>query len=744
MARPQQPEARARTALLGAAALVLLLITVGLGAFLGAMTRAQFREIEASWSAYAGDAGQKGVWISEIRGHLGYGGIIHHFKNYVLRQDRVYLDSTLAQIARFKAVTAAYLAEPLDPAERAALEVIVATIRDYEARLPVAIEAATNGWDVARTDRMVRVDDRAALRALERLEAIWQANRQGATGRIVRAVAEGQALIWIGFLSLAALVMAALAIGFLLILLLRDMRRAMVRLSEELDERRRLEASEGRLAEAVEQSPATIFITDMNARILYANRRFEQITGWTRAEVEGKTPRFLQSGDAGPEVYAEIRARLGRGESWHGIFRNRRKDGGSYWAETTILPLRAPDGTVQNFIGIAEDVTEKRHAREQVARAQKLEAVGLLAGGIAHDFNNILTTIVGAAHLAALDAPEGSDLAGEVEQIDIAARRAQSLVRQLLTFARREPGRPQPVDLGATIAEVARLLRASIPPTVTLDAGGAAGTPVMVMADPTQLHQILMNLGRNAAEAIGGAHGTIAMRAEAFDGAVPEGLAPRPGGWVHLTVADDGPGMSPETRAHIFDPFFTTKPLGKGSGLGLAVVAGLVDEMGGQIAVESAPGAGARFMVILPGAAGMTAMAAEARSAPPRGHERLLIVDDETEIAATFRRVLSRLGYRVEAYTSAPVALERMRADPMRADLVISDMVMPEMSGEELVLALRALRPDLPVVFCTGYNPAGLRLPGPVAVVLDKPVDPADLARAVRGLLDAAGETAAR
>ncbi|MCG8692112.1 MAG: ATP-binding protein, partial [Minwuiales bacterium] len=417
--------------------------------------------------------------------------------------------------------------------------------------------------------------------------------------------------------------------------------------------------------------------------------------------------------------------------------RNRRKDGGSYWAETTILPLRGPDGAVRNFIGIAEDITEKRAAREQVACAQKLEAVGLLAGGIAHDFNNILTTIIGAAHLAALDAPKESELSAEIEQIEIAARRGQSLVRGLLTFARREPGRPEPNDLDSVVAEAVRLLRASVPPTITL-AFEPADAPVMVMADHTHLHQIVMNLCRNAAEAIGGASGTIRIATERLDGAAPAGLLPRRDGWVELRVADDGPGMTEETRARLFDPFYTTKPLGKGSGLGLAVVSGLVQEMGGRIAVESRPGDGAEFQLILPGAPAVAALAETAAEDLPRGRERLVLVDDEPEVAATYRRVLLRLGYRVEAFTSPKIALEHVRSEPRSLDLLITDMVMPGLNGEELAGALREFRPDLPVILCSGYAPAGISLSGPDPAVLDKPVDPADLARKVRAMLDAA------
>jgi signal transduction histidine kinase/CheY-like chemotaxis protein len=416
------------------------------------------------------------------------------------------------------------------------------------------------------------------------------------------------------------------------------------------------------------------------------------------------------------------------------VLRNLDRKGGSYWVDTTILPLRTEDGSIHGYLGMGEDITEKRQAREQVARAQKIEAVGLLAGGIAHDFNNILTAILGSVHLAALDARPGSDLAEEVEQIDIAARRAQALVRQLLGFARREPGTPEPTDLCAAITEASRLMRAAIPPTIRIE-GARDCTPVNVLADPTHLHQILMNLTANAAEAIGDADGHIGITARALEG-TPEGLPPRAYGWVDLTVEDDGPGMTEETAARIFDAFYTTKPLGKGTGLGLSVVQGLVQDMGGRITVESTPGRGTRFHILLPGAAEAAHVTSET-PAPGRGHETLMIVDDQTEVAATLRRGLMRMGYQVEAYTSPRIALERFKAAPARHRLLISDVVMPEMNGIEMARAMRAMRPDLPVILCTGFNPTGVVLPGGPTEVLAKPLDPVELARHVRRMLDA-------
>lgn len=353
---------------------------------------------------------------------------------------------------------------------------------------------------------------------------------------------------------------------------------------------------------------------------------------------------------------------------------------------------------------------------------------------MAHDFNNILTTIIGAAHLASLDAPECSDLAGEINQIDIAAHRAQSLIRGLLTFARREPGEQKSIDISLMIQEVIGLLRAAIPPVIKLRYA-AEGPPVHVLGDQTHLHQIIMNLCRNATEAMAGAPGEIVVSADRCD--TPEGAVERTDGWVQLSVQDNGPGMSAATRKHLFEPFFTTKPIGKGSGLGLSVVYGLVDEMGGSIGVDSQMGQGSTFTITLPGAPPADAPPPALEAPMARGRERIILIDDEAEVVGTFRRLLLRLGYQVEAFTSPVVALERFRTDPARFDLVVSDMVMPDMSGAELVQKLRALRPDIPVIFCSAYKPGQVVLPGPAAQILDKPVQPRALAREIRQQLDA-------
>lgn len=723
-----------RARFIAVSAALLLFAASATGLYLGTQTQRQFTEIAESWTGYAHDAEKKGVWISSLRGYLGYGGIIHTFKNYVIRKDESYRERMLVQLAQFDAVMASYLSEELHPAERENLLKIGSAIGEYRKKLEIAERAAHANWPAERTDRMVRVDDTEAILALKNLEAAWLDSRRISTGRIIASVGRGEALIGFGYVSMLLLVLAASSIALLIWLLVLDLRTAAVTASQQLAARIALERSEQRLAQAVEESPATIIVSDARGLIQYVNRRFEQVSGWAREEVIGQTAKLLQSGDTSPEDYALMRTTLAEGKPWSGVLRNRKKDGASYWVDLTILPLKAGDGTIHSLVAIGEDITEKRIAREQIARSQKIEAVGLMAGGIAHDFNNILTAILGSAHLAAMDAPEASDLAGEIEQIDIAARRAQSLVRQLLGFARREPGKAVATDLCAVIREVERLVRATIPPTISID-GTRDCAPIFVLADPTHLHQILMNLCSNAAEAIGGRDGAISIRSRKLDQS-PDGLAERAEGWVELEITDSGTGMSVETQERIFDAFFTTKPLGKGTGLGLSVVQGLVQDMSGRIVVESARGQGSRFIVYLPAAPPDDAAFPVDFAAPGRGSETILVVDDQPEVAAIIRRSLMRFGYQVEAFTSPIVALERFQRDPGRHRLLVSDVAMPDMNGVEMARRMRTLRADLPVILCTGYNPTGAHLEGEPTRVLEKPIDPIVLSRLVRELLD--------
>lgn len=712
----------------GAVAALLLASTVLTGLYLGLATQERFQNIDESWRTYATEADQRGELLSRIRGYLGYGGIIHDFKNFVLRQDEIYLQHVKNRFADFRSTLAEYRSAQPSPTELEYLAAIEATFDEYQSKLAIAIQAANENWDRARTDRLVKVDDTRALKALSALDEFWQGKRRESTEAIARSVQEGRSLVTTGFQYLAGLLVVALILIALFYALQRELRQTIWLLSEELAERKAAQHEATKFLRAAEQSPSTIMITDTDGQIEFVNRKFTELTGYQPDEVIGRTPKILQSGETPPETYLDLRKKLSAAEEWRGNFRNLRKDGSSYWQSTAIFPLRDETGQITNLIGVGEDLTERQKAREQIRKAQKLEAVGLLASGVAHDFNNILTTIIGNAHLALVGSNEGDASRQEVEQIDIAARRGRNLVAQLLAFARRQPGKPVAINVADIVGEVSRLMRASILRNITL-ACAVPDDTLSTFADPTQLHQVIMNLCSNAAEAIGADGGSITISAAPVE--------PDAGGdeLVKITVSDTGPGISAENMKHIFEPFFTTKAAGKGTGLGLSVVKGLVAEMKGQISVKSEPGHGAMFEITLPKCEPVTRSSAVAPSAVG-GRERILLVDDEAEVVDTLRKLLEHFGYSVEAFTDPLEAVSVFETEPDRYDLVMTDFVMPDMNGQEVAIAVRAAHVSCPILICTAYQPATLDLDAlqPIGLI-EKPVDPVRLDGDIRKLL---------
>jgi nitrogen-specific signal transduction histidine kinase/ActR/RegA family two-component response regulator len=350
---------------------------------------------------------------------------------------------------------------------------------------------------------------------------------------------------------------------------------------------------------------------------------------------------------------------------------------------------------------------EKLHLETQLRQALKMEAIGTLAGGIAHDFNNILAAILGYAEIALEDCRDQAALAGYLEEILKASHRAKDLTQQILTFSRQAEIAPKPVRLSSVVREAIKLLRASIPATISIR--GELHSDATVMADPTQLHQVVMNLATNAAHAMEKNGGILTItlddvkldaRKETIDGLGGTGW------FLQLTVADTGQGIDKALQERIFDPYFTTKRKGKGTGMGLSVVHGIVKNCGGDIRVESAPGQGAVFRVYLP--AQKTAIPSPEKvpvTTTVGGHqETILVVDDEPQIAHVMQLMLESLGYRVTAYTSSRDALQDFGDAPQAFDMVITDMTMPELTGEELARAILQKRPDIPVILCTGFN----------------------------------------
>jgi signal transduction histidine kinase/ActR/RegA family two-component response regulator len=371
----------------------------------------------------------------------------------------------------------------------------------------------------------------------------------------------------------------------------------------------------------------------------------------------------------------------------------------------------------------------------------KLQAIGTLAGGIAHDFNNILFPIIGYTELTMDDVPEDSQARRNLEEILKAAGRAKELVQQILTFSRQNGRERKPIKVQVIVNEALRLLRASIPRTIDIvTEADEACSPIM--GDPTQIHQVIMNLCTNAYQAMMETGGRLVVRVRETDIGYEQAaqrIGVAMGRHLHLSVQDEGGGMEPSVLERIFEPYYTTKEPGKGTGLGLSVIHGIVKNHGGFITVESSVKKGSAFHVYLPVLEEFAAEAAAESATPdPGGQEQILLVDDEEQIVAMGRQILEKLGYRVTAETSSARALELFRHDPGRFDLVITDMTMPQLTGDRLAQKLREVRPDLPVILCTGYNESiteAKAMEMGIARFIMKPIVRDELAVAIRNTL---------
>ncbi|MGZ8474555.1 MAG: PAS domain S-box protein [Candidatus Deferrimicrobiaceae bacterium] len=514
----------------------------------------------------------------------------------------------------------------------------------------------------------------------------------------------------------------------------------------DVTERKAAEESRMRLTMAVEQAGECIVVTDTAGTIQYVNPAFERITGYGRTEVVGRNPRFLKSGRQNAAFYKGMWETIGRGEVWRGTFVNKRKDGALYEEDAVISPVRDPSGQVVNYVGVKRDVTDVRRMEEQLRQAQKMEAVGRLAGGVAHDFNNLLTAISGYSDLLLHRLPAYSTLRRDVEEIRRAGDRAAGLTRQLLAFSRRQLLQPKVLDLNTVVTTMELMLRRLIGEDIELstDLSPSLGR---VECDPGQVEQVIVNLAVNARDAMpGGGRITIGTvdvdLSPSYAGAHP---GVRPGPHVLLSVADTGQGMSDETQAHLFEPFFTTKERGRGTGLGLATVYGIVQQSGGHLRVNSAAGSGTTFLIYLP------RIRIESREAdvpetdrpflphPSPGTETVLLVEDEEVVRRLAREILTGHGYRVLDAGNGREALLISEAHRGEIHLMLTDVVMPKLGGRDLAERIRPLRPDMRILYMSGYTDDAILRHGVLEdgiPFLQKPFTPEGLSRKVREVLD--------
>ena len=502
----------------------------------------------------------------------------------------------------------------------------------------------------------------------------------------------------------------------------------------------------------MEHIAETIVVTDTKGVVRYVNPIFEQTTGYPKSEVIGRPIGRLKSASHDKAFYRQMWQTISSGNTWNGQLINQRKDGRHYTEQASISPILDDRGNIIRYVAVKHDITGLLAMEDQLRQAHKMEAIGTLAGGIAHDFNNILTSIMGFTDLALGNVEKGSEMESDLTEIYTAGKRAKELVKQILTFARKSDEALQPIQVSLIVKEVIKFLRASIPSSIIIDQH--IESQALIMGNATQVHQIVLNLCTNAAHTMDELGGTltIALTDIEIDTDNPvkmkkivsttiESLKPlSSGSYICLTVSDTGEGIPNEILSTIFDPYFTTKPKEEGTGMGLAVVHGIVKKYGGTISVISEPNQGSCFAVYLPMVKMKTTPPPLEPDRIPGGNERILLVDDEPGIIVVWQRLFKSLGYDVAAYQRSLEALAAFQADPDGFDLVISDVTMPEMTGDRLTQEMRSIRPEIPIFLCTGFSrkiSAETVLDTGARALLFKPLIKSEIALKLREVLDA-------
>ncbi len=511
----------------------------------------------------------------------------------------------------------------------------------------------------------------------------------------------------------------------------------------DITERRRtekeLEDQTAYFTQLFEESPEAIVLLDEEDRVLRVNREFSNMFGYEAAEVLGRRINELV---VPPELHEEastLSGRISSGDEVNVEAIRQRKDGTLIHVSILGTPIEVQDG--RHIYGIYRDITERKELESQLLQSQKLEAVGQLAGGVAHDFNNLMTAVLGHARLLRDDLPEYDPRRDDLAEIERSAERAAELTDQLLTFSRKDDRPAKPLDLNDVVVNMGKLLRRLIGEDVETEIDLAPGLPA-IEGDPARIEQVIMNLAVNARDAMP-AGGRLTIRT----GLVDPGDPPAPAGasqpLVMLSIADTGTGMSAEEQARMFEPFYTTKAAGKGTGLGLATVYGIVEGMSGRIEVVSKPGNGTTIRLFFlasdePAPTETPAPAASPEALIPGG-QTILLVEDEPSVRRMAQRSLERHGYRVLAAEDGEQALSiasRNGTEPI--DLLVSDIVMPGMSGHQLGARIRGIRPSIPAIFMSGYTDIRdhpEEFGEGEAEFLPKPFSPQTLARKVREIL---------
>ena len=493
------------------------------------------------------------------------------------------------------------------------------------------------------------------------------------------------------------------------------------------------------LSTAIEQSPVSVVLTNTNGDIEYVNPYFCTMTGYTREQVLGQNPRILKSGTQEKEFYQDLWETITKGQVWHGEFHNKKKDGSFFWEEATIGPVFNDQGEITHFLAVKEDVTEKKRLSHELGQAQKMEAVGRLAGGVAHDFNNLLTVINGYCEIVLAKIDPQDPLANNIKQIAQAGHKAGSLTAQLLAFSRKQLMQPKVLNTNQVIHDMSKMLKSLIGENISLQFQLQEDLP-FIEADPAQLDQIIINLAVNARDAMpdGGVLSIETRTISATDPAVSQ-KQNKQQQWMCLSVIDTGTGMDEETKQHIFEPFFSTK--GKeGAGLGMATVYGIISQNGWNIDLISEPEQGTTIRIYIPASEKAPEKAdVWTPDSTLNGDESILLVEDEPGVRSFITGCLQQAGYTIQQAGDGEEALALVQGKEKEIDLLISDVVMPNMGGKKLADTLKKVKPDLKVIFISGYTDETISRSGVLeeeTILLQKPFTSQALLMLMRRVLD--------
>jgi PAS domain S-box-containing protein len=473
----------------------------------------------------------------------------------------------------------------------------------------------------------------------------------------------------------------------------------------DISRQKRAEEESLLLATAIEHAAESVIISDKSGTIQYVNPAFEKLSGFSRSEIVGQNFRILRSDRHDEAFYKKMWEIISRGYVWSGYITNRIKDNTLREFETKISPVLNRSGEIVSFVSVNRDVTQEKVLEAQLQQAHRMQSIGTLAGGIAHDFNNILSAIIGYTELTVDYLEKGSLPYDNLLEVLEAGNRAKDLINQILTFSRQSDQDLKPLQLKLIVNDALKLIRATLPSSIAIRTN--LKSDAAIFGDQIKIHQILMNLCTNASHAMqekGGVMSVSLSEVEIDTGFIVKHFDIKPGSYLKLSVSDTGHGMPPSLMEHIFDPFFTTKEKGQGTGMGLSVVHGIVKSHNGTIHAYSEPGEGSTFNVYLPVIERQLEQKIRAEKPIPTGTEHILFVDDEESLINMGKQLLISLGYTVTSRINSLEALELFKSRPNAFDLVITDLTMPNMAGDELASKIMAVRPDIPVILCTGFS----------------------------------------